>query len=31
VEELYRWALFPSLGLLALGVLLQHTRFRRLP
>src|SRR5580698_8574105 len=31
VEELYRWPLFPSLGLLAIGVLLQQTRFRRLP
>jgi Ca-activated chloride channel family protein len=31
VEELYRWALFPSLGLLGLGVILQHTRYRRLP
>jgi Ca-activated chloride channel family protein len=31
VEELYRWALLPSLGLLGLGVLLQQTRFRRLP
>ena len=31
VEELYRWALFPALGLLGLGVILQHTRFRRLP
>lgn len=31
VEELYRWALFPALGLLGLGVLLQQTRFRRLP
>jgi Ca-activated chloride channel family protein len=31
VEELYRWALFPSLGLLGLGVLLQQTRLRRLP
>ena len=31
VEELYRWTLFPSLGLLALAVLLQQTRFRRLP
>lgn len=31
VEELYRWALFPSLGLLGLGLLLQHTRLRRLP
>jgi len=31
VEELYRWALYPSLGLLGLGLLLQHTMFRRLP
>jgi Ca-activated chloride channel family protein len=31
VEELYRWALYPALALLALGVLLQLTRFRRLP
>jgi Ca-activated chloride channel homolog len=31
VEELYRWALYPALGLLGLGVLLQQTRFRRLP
>jgi Ca-activated chloride channel homolog len=31
VEELYRWALYPALGLLACGFLLQHTRFRRLP
>jgi Ca-activated chloride channel family protein len=31
VEELYRWALWPSLGLLGLWVLLQHTRYRRLP
>jgi Ca-activated chloride channel family protein len=31
VEELYRWSLYPSLGLLVLGVILQHTRFRRLP
>jgi len=31
VEELYRWALYPSLGLLGLGLLLQQTRFRRLP
>jgi len=31
VEELYRWPLFPSLGLLGLGVILQQTRFRRLP
>jgi len=31
VEELYRWPLFPALGLLGLWVLLQHTRYRRLP
>src|SRR6202022_3831736 len=31
VEELYRWPLFPSRGLLGLGVILQQTRFRRLP
>jgi Ca-activated chloride channel family protein len=31
VEELYRWTLYPALGLLGLGVLLQQTRFRRLP
>jgi Ca-activated chloride channel family protein len=31
VEELYRWALFPSLALLGIWVLLQHTRYRRLP
>jgi Ca-activated chloride channel homolog len=31
VKELYRWTLFPALGLLGLWVLLQHTRFRRLP
>jgi Ca-activated chloride channel homolog len=31
VEELYKWPLFPSLGLLGLWVLLQHTRYRRLP
>ncbi|HVW67597.1 MAG TPA: VWA domain-containing protein [Steroidobacteraceae bacterium] len=31
VEELYRWALFPALGLLGLAVILQQTRFRRLP
>ena len=31
VEELYRWALYPALALLGLWVLLQHTRFRRLP
>ena len=31
VEELYRWPLYPALGLLGLGVILQLTRFRRLP
>jgi Ca-activated chloride channel family protein len=31
VEELYRWPLFPALGLLGLWVLFQHTRYRRLP
>ena len=31
VEELYRWTLFPSLALLGLWVLLQHTMYRRLP
>jgi Ca-activated chloride channel homolog len=31
VEDLFRWTLYPSLGLLALAVLLQQTRFRRLP
>jgi Ca-activated chloride channel homolog len=31
VDELYRWALFPALGLLGLWVVLQLTRFRRLP
>jgi Ca-activated chloride channel family protein len=31
VVELYRWTLFPALGLLGLWVLLQHTRYRRLP
>ena len=31
VEELYKWPLYSSLGLLGLGVILQHTRFRRLP
>lgn len=31
VEELYKWALYPALSLLALGFLLQQTRFRRLP
>ena len=31
VEELYRWALFPALGLLGLWLILQQTTFRRLP
>jgi len=31
VEELYQWPLFPSLGVLAFGLLLQQTRYRRLP
>jgi Ca-activated chloride channel family protein len=31
VEDLYRCALYPALGLLGLGVILQLTRFRRLP
>jgi Ca-activated chloride channel homolog len=31
VEELYKWTLFPSLGVLGLGLLLQLTIFRRLP
>jgi Ca-activated chloride channel homolog len=30
-EELYPWALIPSLALLGLGLALQHTRLRRLP
>jgi Ca-activated chloride channel family protein len=30
-EELYPWALIPSLAILALSSLLQQTRFRRLP
>jgi Ca-activated chloride channel homolog len=30
-EELYPWALIPSLAVLGLAVLLQQTRFRRLP
>ena len=30
-EELYPWALIPSLVILALGCLLQQTRYRRLP
>ena len=31
VEELYAWTLVPAAALLALGFLLQQTRFRRLP
>jgi Ca-activated chloride channel family protein len=31
VEELYEWVLVPALGLLGLAVVLQQTRFRRLP
>jgi Ca-activated chloride channel homolog len=31
LEELYPWALIPSLAVLGLAVLLQQTRFRRLP
>lgn len=30
-DELYSWALMPAVALLALGLLLQHTRLRRLP
>ena len=30
-DELYPWALLPSLALLGLGFLLQQTRYRRLP
>jgi Ca-activated chloride channel family protein len=30
-EELYPWALIPALGILALSLLLQQTRLRRLP
>jgi Ca-activated chloride channel family protein len=30
-DELYPWALYPALGCLGLGILLQQTRFRRLP
>ncbi|MEP6547475.1 MAG: VWA domain-containing protein [Gammaproteobacteria bacterium] len=31
VEELYSWALIPSAAILGFGLLLRHTRFRRLP
>jgi Ca-activated chloride channel family protein len=30
-DELYSWALIPSVSILGIGLLLQHTRFRRLP
>jgi Ca-activated chloride channel homolog len=30
-EELYSWALIPSVAMFGFGLLLQHTRFRRLP
>jgi Ca-activated chloride channel family protein len=30
-EEMYPWALIPSLAILGLSALLQHTRYRRLP
>jgi Ca-activated chloride channel family protein len=30
-EELYSWALMPAVAILGFGLLLQHTRFRRLP
>ena len=30
-EELYSWALIPAAAMLGFGLLLQHTRFRRLP
>jgi len=30
-DELYSWALIPSVSILGFGLLLQHTRFRRLP
>jgi len=30
-DELYSWALIPSVAILGLGLALQHTRFRRLP
>jgi Ca-activated chloride channel homolog len=31
VEELYSWLLIPSAAILGFGLLLQHTRYRRLP
>jgi len=30
-DELYSWALIPSVAVFGFGLLLQHTRFRRLP
>ena len=30
-DELYSWALIPAAAILGFGLLLQHTRFRRLP
>jgi Ca-activated chloride channel family protein len=30
-DELYSWALIPAVAILGFGLLLQHTRFRRLP
>jgi Ca-activated chloride channel family protein len=30
-DELYSWALIPAVVILGFGLLLQHTRFRRLP
>jgi Ca-activated chloride channel family protein len=30
-DELYSWALIPAAALFGFGMLLQHTRFRRLP
>jgi Ca-activated chloride channel family protein len=31
VDELYSWALVPAAAIFGFGMLLQHTRFRRLP
>jgi Ca-activated chloride channel family protein len=31
VDELYRWPLYCAVGILGIGLLLQQTRFRRLP
>jgi Ca-activated chloride channel family protein len=30
-DELYSWALIPAVSIFGFGLLLQHTRFRRLP